>query len=154
MEKYKSFWYTNDIQQIEKNKEIIMLDLGLEELKSLSKKDRMVEKFMEEVKRVNEDPDFHVYMSVEEDNRKIENSIREEMIEKGLKEGMKKGMEKGLEQGLEQGIEKGVKQGKKDANKQVVVTMLEQGLDVNTISKYTKLDLDFIKKCQENNSNS
>ena len=154
MEKYKSFWYTNDVQQIEKNKEIIMLDLGLEELKSLSKKDRMVEKFMEEVKRVNEDPDFHVYMSVEEDNRKIENSIREEMIEKGLKEGMKKGMEKGLEQGLEQGIEKGVKQGKKDANKQVVVTMLEQGLDVNTISKYTKLDLDFIKKCQENNSNS
>ncbi|HIR48518.1 MAG TPA: hypothetical protein IAB35_00890, partial [Candidatus Faecimonas gallistercoris] len=141
MEKYKSFWYTNDVQQIEKNKEIIMLDLELEELKSLSKKDRMVERFMEEVKRVNEDPDFHVYMSVEEDNRKIENSIREEMIEKGLKEGLEKGMEKG------------VKQGKKDANKQVVIAMLEQGLDVNTISKYTKLDLYFVKKCQESISN-
>ena len=96
---------------------------------------------MEEVKRVNEDPDFHVYMSVEEDNRKIENSIREEMIEKGLKEGLEKGMEKG------------VKQGKKDANKQVVIAMLEQGLDVNTISKYTKLDLYFVKKCQESISN-
>ncbi len=96
---------------------------------------------MEEVKRVNEDPDFHVYMSVEEDNRKIENSIREEMIEKGLKEG------------LEKGIEQGLKQAKLEKER-IVLSMLEQGLDVNTISKYTKLDLDFIKKCQENNSNS
>ncbi|HIR49226.1 MAG TPA: hypothetical protein IAB35_04525, partial [Candidatus Faecimonas gallistercoris] len=111
--------------------------------------------------RVNEDPDFHVYMSVEEDNRKIENSIREEMIEKGLKEGMKKGMEKGIEQGLkqglEQGLEKGLEQGLEQAKlekERIVLSMLEQGLDVNTISKYTKLDLDFIKKCQENNSNS
>lgn len=36
----------------------------------------------EEVKRVNEYLDFHIYMSIEEDNRKIENSIREKMIEK------------------------------------------------------------------------
>ena len=80
-------------------------------------------------------------MSVEEDNRKIENSIREEMIEKGLKEG------------LEKGIEQGLKQAKLEKER-IVLSMLEQGLDVNTISKYTKLDLDFIKKCQENNSNS
>ena len=33
MEKYMSFWHTNNIHEIEKNKEIIMLDLGLEELK-------------------------------------------------------------------------------------------------------------------------
>ena len=44
MEKYMSFWHTNNIHEIEKNKEIIMLDLGLEELKFLSKKDRIVEK--------------------------------------------------------------------------------------------------------------
>lgn len=131
MEKYMSFWYTNNVHEIEKNKEIIMLDLGLEELKSLSKKDRMVERYMEEVKRVNEDPDFHVFMSAEEDNQKIENSIREEMIEKGLKEGM----EKGLEQGLEQ------------ANRQIVMTMLKEGLDISTISKYTKLEKEFIENC-------
>lgn len=128
-EKYMSFWYTNNIHEIEKNKEIIMLDLGLEELKSLSKKDRMVQRYMEEVKRVNEDPDFHVFMSAEEDNQKIENSIREEMIEKGLKEGM----EKVLEQGLEQ------------ANRQIVMTMLKEGLDISTISKYTKLEKNYWK---------
>ena len=84
---------------------------------------------MEEIKRVNEDPDFHVFMSAEEDNRKIENSIREEMIEKGLEQGLKQGLE----------------QGKKEANKQVVISMLEQGLDIDTILKYTKLDLAVVK---------
>ena len=47
---------------------------------------------MEEIKRVNEDPDFYEFISAEEDNRKIENSIREEMIEKGLKEGLERGL--------------------------------------------------------------
>ena len=136
MEKYMSFWYTRDVQAIEKNKEIIMLDLGLEELKTLSKKDRMVAKYMEEIKRVNEDPDFYEFISAEEDNRKIENSIREEMKEKGLKEG--------LEQGLEQGKEKA----KKEIEK-IVLSMLEEGLDINTISKYTKLEKKFIENCQK-----
>lgn len=126
-----SFWHTNNIHEIEKNKEIIMLDLGLEELKFLSKKDRIVERYMEEVKRVNEDSNFHMFMSAEEDNQKIENSIREEMIEKGLKEGMEKGLEQGQEQGLEQ------------ANRQIVMTMLKEGLDISTISKYTKLEKNY-----------
>ena len=133
MEKYMSFWYTRDVQAIEKNKEIIMLDLGLEELKTLSKKDRMVAKYMEEIKRVNEDPDFYEFISAEEDNRKIENSIREEMIEKGLKEG--------LEQGLEQG--------KEEANRRVVMVMLEKKLDISLISECTGFTIDMIKKIQE-----
>jgi len=96
----------------------------------------MVAKYMEEIKRVNEDPDFYEFISAEEDNRKIENSIREEMIEKGLKEG--------LERGLEQGREETKKEKEK-----IVLSMLEQGLDISTISKYTKIELDFIKKCKE-----
>ena len=114
-----------------------MSDLSLEELKTLSKKDRMVAKYMEEIKRVNEDPDFYEFISAEEDNRKIENSIREEMIEKGLKEGL----ERGLEQGLEQG--------KEEANKQVVVAMLKDNVKLSDITKYTGVDSLFIKKCQE-----
>ena len=145
MEKYMSFWYTRDVQAIEKNKEIIMLDLGLEELKTLSKKDRMVAKYMEEIKRVNEDPDFYEFISAEEDNRKIENSIREEMKEKGLKEGLERGLKQGLEQGLEQGKEEGLEQ----ANQQVVMSMLEKGLDVKTISEYTGIEKSFVEECQK-----
>ena len=124
MEKYKEIWYTKDEEEIEKSKSIIMLDLPIEELKTLSKKDRMVKKYMSEIKRVNEDPDFFEYMSAEEDNRKIENSIRKEMTEKGLK--------KGIEQD----------------QKKIVHSMLEQGLDIETISRYTSIDLEVVKKYQ------
>ena len=47
----------------------------------------MVDKYMEEVVKVNEDPDFHQYMSWEEDQRKIQNSIRKQFREEGLVEG-------------------------------------------------------------------
>ena len=56
MDKYKSLWYNKNIKEIEKNKYIIMLDLNPEELKSLSNKDRMVNKYMSELKRINENP--------------------------------------------------------------------------------------------------
>ena len=150
MEKYMSFWYTNNVQEIEKNKEIIMLDLGLEELKTLSKKDRMVEKYMDELKRVNEDPDFHVFMSAEEDNRKIENSIREEMIEKGLKEGMEKGLKQGLEKGLKQGLEQGLEEGLKQGKNEMIVEMLKNKVDMHIIAKCAKVSLDEIEKIAKN----
>ena len=160
MEKYINYWYTKDKEKIEANKEIIMLDLGLEELKLLSLKDGMVKKYMEEIKRVNEDPEFFEYMSAEEDNRKIENSIRQEMTERGLKEGlekgMKKGMEKGIQQGMKQGIQQGLKQGIEQGRKElvrekrkIVMSMFNQGLDLDTIERYTQLDRDFILSCQK-----
>ena len=112
---------------------------------------------MEEIKRVNEDPDFYEFISAEEDNRKIENSIREEMIEKGLKEGLERGLKQGLEQGLEQGIAQGISQGLEQgkeegleqANQQVVMSMLEKGLDVKTISEYTGIEKSFVEECQK-----
>ena len=146
MEKYINYWYTKDKEKIEANKEIIMLDLGLEELRLLSEKDRMVAKYMEEIKRVNEDPEFFEYMSAEEDNRKIENSIRQEMTERGLKEGLEKGMKKGMKKGIQQGME----QGRTDGKKEIIISMLEQGLDVNTIAQYTKINKEFILSCKEN----
>lgn len=121
MEKYMNYWYTNNREEIEKNKEIIMLDLGLEELKTLSQKDRMVKKYMEEIKRVNENPEFREYMSVAEDNRKIENSK----------------------------LHAAMKRGKLESQKEIVLSMLERGLEEETIQEYTGLSLDFIKSCRE-----
>ena len=92
---------------------------------------------MEEIKRVNEDPDFHVYMSAEEDNRKIENSIREEMIEKGLKEGLERGLKQGLEQGQQREKEK------------IVLSMLNEGLEVSLIARCTKLDVSEVEKMKK-----
>ena len=83
---------------------------------------------MSEIKRVNSNPDFFEYMSAEEDNRKIENSIRKEMTERGLKQG--------IEQGTEQ------------ATKKIVISMLNQGLNPETIASYTGISIDKVLEVQ------
>ena len=100
-----------------------MLDLDLKELDELSKisKDRRVNKYMDEVKRVNEDPEFREFISAEEDNRKIENSIKKELREDGIKEGQK-----------EEKIE-------------IAKNMLSKNMDIKLISEITDLMEDEIK---------
>lgn len=115
MEKYKEIWYSKDEEKIEEAKYILMLDLLPKELKKLSKKDGMVNKYMAELERVNEDPEFYEYMSAEEDNRKIENSLRR--------------------QWREEGIEKGTYESKISIAKK----MLCENIDINIISKCTGL---------------
>lgn len=88
---------------------------------------------MEELNKINEDPDFREYMTYEEDQRKIYNSRMSEAEEKGLEKGMKKGLEKGIEQGIQQGIN------------QVVKQMIDSGMDKNEISKITKLPIERIE---------
>ena len=81
----------------------------------------MVKKYMEEIKRVNENPEFREYMSAAEDNRKIENSK----------------------------LHAAMKRGKLESQKEIVLSMLERGLEEETIQEYTGLSLDFIKSCRE-----
>ena len=51
---------------------------------------------MEAIEKINEDPDFYEYMSAEEDNRKIENSLRSQWKREGLEAGMKQGIKQGI----------------------------------------------------------
>ena len=100
MDKIKDIWYSKSRNEIEKYKYLIMLDLNQEELKTLEElsQDRSVDKYMKTIEEVNQNPDFREFMSAEEDNRKIENSLRREAIEKGLAEGLEQGStEKAIE---------------------------------------------------------
>ena len=115
MEKYKEFWYDKDERKIEESKYLLMLDLGLKELENLSKKDKVVSKYMEEIEKVNESPEFREYMSAEEDNRKIENSIRTE------------------------GIKEGIKEGKIEEKKEIAKELLKNQVDIKIIAKSTNL---------------
>ena len=65
-----------------------MLDLNEEDLAKLSN-DRKVIKFMNEVKKVNEDPEFFSYMTKEEDEEKCHNTEIKEATEAGKNEGKK-----------------------------------------------------------------
>ena len=53
----------------------------------------------------------------------------------GHREGLKEGMEQGFEQGIEQGIERG----RAERNRQIILSLLENGFNVATIKKVTGL---------------
>ena len=126
MEYYKEIWDNGNEEEILKNKYYIMLDLDEKELKKISKKDRMVERYMEEIVKVNSDPEFQAFMTYEEDQEKIFNSR------------MKASMQKGLEQGLKQGIEQGILQTAKNFKK--------MGTPLEVIAEATGLSLEEVEK--------
>ena len=127
MEKVKDIWYSKSKKEIENNKYLIMLDLDLKELDELSKisKDRRVNKYMDEVKRVNEDPEFREFISAEEDNRKIENSIKKELREDGIKEGQK------------------------ERNIEIAKNLLKNNVDISVIASSTGLTKEKIERLKE-----
>ncbi len=134
MEYYKKIWYTNNERKIKKDKYLIMLDLESEELKKIAKKDKVVNKYMDELVNLNENPKFREYMTAEEDARKIYNSEMYEARQTGMQEGLKNGLKQGKEQGLEQ------------ATKEIVEKMLKEKMKEEEISKFTGLSLEEIKK--------
>ena len=142
-----NFWYTKDENQIQENKGIIMLDLPLDDLVDLSKDDRMVKKYMKEVKRVNEDPEFHEYMSAEQDNQMIENSLLREATEEGIKQGIKEGIRQGIKEGVKQGKQQGIKQGIQQGQDEIILNMSQKGLTPSEISSFTGIDIDYIDEC-------
>ena len=126
MEYYKEIWDNKNEKEIDKNKYYIMLDLEENQLEEISKKDRMVENFMEELKKVNNNPEFQAYMTYEEDQEKIFNSR--------MKESERKGLERGLKKGIQQEKIEIAKNLKKD------------GIDINKIIEYTSLSKEEVEK--------
>ena len=102
-----------------------MLVLEPKDLDKLSQNDKVVKKYMEEITRVNEEPESREYMSAEEDNRKIENSLKAEWLQQGI--------EKGLEQGLEIGS--------KEASLKIAKELLNMGMKKEDIIEATGLDI-------------
>ena len=121
MDYYLNLWYSKNEELIEKYKYLIMLDLKPNELNILSKKDKVINKYMEEVERINEDPEFYEYISAEEDNRKIENSLKSQYKREGLEEGTRL------------------------AKLEAAKNLKENGVDIEIISKSTGLTIEEIE---------
>lgn len=65
-------------------------------------------------------------------------------------EGIKRGMEKGMEKGLEQGIEKGRKEGVQQGKIQMIKSMYDLGIPLETIAKASKLSVHDVERILEN----
>ncbi len=122
MDYYMKFWYDKNEEKIDEYKYIIMMDLTRENLLELSKKDRMVKKYMEELERINRDPKFIEYMSDEEDLKKRENTM--------------------IKRAREEGIEKG----KNNRNIEIAKKMKEENIDIAIIVNCTGLSKCEIEK--------
>ena len=142
MDYYINLWYSKNEKMIDKYKYLIMLDLKPEELNNLSKKDKVINKYMEEVKKVNEDPDFYEFVTAEQDNEFIENSLRAQFRKEGLEEGRVEGLKLGKEEGKEEGRAEGRAEGIKETAKK----LKENGVSIDIISKSTGLTIEEIEK--------
>ena len=100
-------------------------------------KDRLVKKYMEEVKRVNEDPRFREYMTKEEDQKKILKSLITEATEEGRAEGEKIGEARG----------------EKQSKIEMAKKMLKAGESIEKIVIYTELPREEIERIQNSEEN-
>ena len=65
-------------------------------------------------------------------------TIAQQLEQKGIEKGIEQGIEKGIQLGEQRGIEKG----EREATLKIARTMLQNGLDRNTVMKITDLSED------------
>ena len=119
IDKYIKNYYNNDKKFTKGEEALIMLDLGKQGLEELSEKSEIVSNFKEEVIKANNDEFVVDWISREEEQKQYEEVM----------------YEKGLNQGKEQGLSQGIEETKIDVAKE----MLELNMDLDVISKVTKL---------------
>ena len=141
MEYFMKNWYNKNQDEINKYKYFIMLNLEKEDLEILSKKDKVVRKYMEDLNIINDDPIFIQHMTEEDDREAIcIAKYKKEFIE----EGYEQGMEKGIKQGIKKGKKEGIEEGQKKEKIEIAKNMLEQKIDIDVISKVTGLNIEKI----------
>ncbi|WP_036627312.1 Rpn family recombination-promoting nuclease/putative transposase [Pantoea sp. AS-PWVM4] len=69
-------------------------------------------------------------------------TIAQQLEQKGIEKGIEKGLEKGIEQGIKLGEQRGIEKGRNQAKLEVASTMLQNGIDRNTVMKMTGLTED------------
>ena len=144
MEYFMKTWYNKNQEQIEKYKYFIMLNLEHDELKELSKKDKVVERYMEDLNVINSDPVFIQHMTDEDDREGIYKALLAEEKEKAILEGIEEGIEQGIEEGKKVGLEQGISQGISQGIQKVAKTMIENNFQIEDIIKITGLTKDEI----------
>lgn len=85
MDRLKKYCYTDDKENYEKYKYLIMLDLTREELEEVEK-DEFMEEYKREIEKLNEDKTFVSAMTYEEDQKLILNTEKRISFKEGVQE--------------------------------------------------------------------
>ena len=122
MDKIMEYWYTLDKKNIERYKHLIMLDLKEEELEKIAKGDSFIMEYEEKVVDLNNEETFQSAMSYEEDQKFILNTEKKLALEEGRKLGAR------------------------EEKIQLAKNMLNDGMPIAQIQKYTGLTQEEIMK--------
>ena len=127
-------WYnlSKDNSFFKKYKNIIIMNFNEDELLNLKDCDKFMDKIKDDITSLNKDDDFYQFMTDEEDQRRMLNSLVDDSFDKGVN------------QGITQGIKK--------ANIDNAKKMIQKDIDFKTISEITGLSIDEINKLKISNS--
>ena len=132
MDKYKKLWYNKSKKEIEASKYLLMLDMEQEELGKLTDfldKDKVVEKYMKELKRTIENT---MKMNTSIDGIKIENSMK---------------MNASIEnEYLEKKHEKWPPDGISEEQIRIAISLLKQDMDKSLIAEVAELPYEEVCK--------
>ena len=131
MDLYDKKWYDLNREKMteiekEKNLSLVMIGEGRENLEELSKENKMVGEYMEELDRINKDPVFRWSISYEKDQEMIHNSEIRYAREQGLNDGIQEGS-----------INKSIEIAKK---------LLKENISIDKIATLTDLPIEEINK--------
>ena len=117
-------WYnlSKDNSFFKKYKNIIIMNFNEDELLNLKDCDKFMDKIKNDITSLNKDDDFYQFMTDEEDQRRMLNSLVDDSFDKGVKK----------------------------ANIDNAKKMIIEKVDINIISKVTGLSIDEINKLAKN----
>lgn len=88
MDYYINLLKDNDTKKIKDDIILVMLGQERNELEKLAKNNKVVSKYMNELDEVNKNSEFRVYMTKEEDDRKMMNTLINRATKQGIQEGI------------------------------------------------------------------
>jgi len=119
----------------------------------LIKKEKMIMKAIKRMQKAAADPDLRAIMEYREKAVHDEADRLSFAHEKGIKIGEERGIMIGKEEGImigkEVGKEEGIMIGSKKAMEAVALEMMSNGIDIDTVIKFTKLSRQDIQKLQQ-----
>lgn len=129
--KYKEEWKRKESKRDDKY--IVALDASKEELEELSKKDEIIKEVKEKVFRYNEDGTITRMISIEEENKLMQEARERIAREKGERRGISIGKKEGIKEGEARGIHK-------------IIKNLLKYMEVEEIHRITNVSIEEIEK--------
>ena len=137
-----------DVKATTSNNEIINIEIQLKNEYNMIKRSLFYwsKLYSEQLIRMSNDDTQRELYEMRAKTLKDKISALNEAERKGIKKGRQEGIKEGLQKGIQEGLHKGIQEGEKSKAIEIAKSLINIGLDKETISKSTGLDLNEIEK--------